>query len=85
MIPLVNVKSLTQYYSDLDVALKSVVSFVNTRGRTPSMKVLRSMSQIEKEFELIIVEHAGVVTDKRVTKEVQTDIVFEDSDDASSV
>lgn len=79
MIPLVNVKSLTQNFPNVDTTLMtSVLSFVGAYGRTPSMKVLRSVSEIEKEFEMVLVQNTGVVTDKNKTEELQTDIVYKD-------
>ncbi|GJQ67792.1 hypothetical protein Trydic_g16576 [Trypoxylus dichotomus] len=81
MIPLINIKSLARYQSDINLPLMSVVSFVTGQGRTSSMKVLRSMSQIEKDFEVTIVQNSGIVTDKNTTREVQTDIVYEESDE----
>lgn len=78
MIPLVNIKSLTIEHSIPNMALMSMLSFMSTQGKTPSMKVLRSMSELEKEYDFVIVENTGIVTDKNKTEEVQTDIIYED-------
>lgn len=85
MVPLVNVKSLSQYYSEPELAsaLASAISIEGFQGKTASMRVLRSMSQFDKDFELVIAKNDGIVTDKHKTHGVQTDI-YEDVEDCSS-